>query len=267
MKRILFFILLFCGIANAQIAERGTISGSVISLKEQNFKKYANSTTFIYKIVGDDSQWEIAYCTFDSVNYQLTVGALIANSSNTTSALTFTSYNGATGVTTPVIVTYNTNPINYAASANVTQQCLGFAANRTTSPATTTGQVLVNIPNMSFNIGANEVWVFHFYLLTGSSSVAGIKIGFTYPAGATGTAKIEGTTSGLGTFISEAIPASGVATTNAYNTVVSQTGWIDVTGFIINGSTAGTIQEQALKVTSGTATALANSYFTAQKIN
>ncbi len=171
----------------------------------------------------------------------------------------------------------NTTPKDYPESTDANVQDSRIVKNgivqndakgRVASTVNTTSQSLANIAGLSFAIGANEIWVYRFKIFTGSTSAAGIKIGFTYPNGATAVAgTIFGTTSALNAFNSEPIPASGVASTNAYNTVNSQTGWINVEGGIRNGATPGTFQVQGLKVTSGTGSVLVDSHFTAQKIN
>lgn len=190
---------------------------------------------------------------------------------------------GASDIATATRGVYYTAPLDFPDNADVNvhdtpliktgQQILTSliqpqASGRVTSTVNTTSQSLGNITGLSFAVGANESWIFRFKIFTGSTTAAGIRIGFTFPNGATIVAgTIFGATTALNAFNSEAIPASGVPSTNAYNTVNSQIGWINVEGGIINSSTPGTFQVQGLKVTSGMGSVLVNSHFTAQKIN
>lgn len=147
------------------------------------------------------------------------------------------------------------------------QDAIGMFVGRVSSDVTTTSQSLQPVNDLSFPVLANETFYFRALIYTGSSTTTGVKIGVTFPAGATVKGNIFGTTTGLNVFNSEPIPTSGTASTNAYNTVVSQTGWIEVEGLIRNGNTDGTFLIKGLKVTSGTATILTDSGFIAQKMN
>jgi len=127
-----------------------------------------------------------------------------------------------------------------------------------TTAQTTTDTNLVNITNMRFPIGANEIWSAEFYASTGESGAAGGRFGVNVPVGAT----LGG--SGRGTVASGEIivnTASTVAVTVASASVVLQV-------LIQNSSNAGDVQMRfASANTTITTTVNGNgTYFFARRI-
>lgn len=145
-----------------------------------------------------------------------------------------------------------------------------FANGRLSSDVTTTNLTATTVAGLNFSIGVSEVWSFEMFLNIGSSSAAGTKYTFTFPVGATLLAICSGTTSAVTANTNEKIVTSGTLTTTAWNTASITTAALSavlyVNGVIVNGANAGVLQFQQAKVTSGTASVYANSYFTARRI-
>jgi hypothetical protein len=139
--------------------------------------------------------------------------------------------------------------------------------------ATTTSTTAADITgnNLSFSIGANEVWSFEAHLKVGSSSSAGTKHAIAFPAGATVVCDFYGTTTNNGVFAQERASVSGTLTTTAWNTTSFFTttavgAFVQARGLVIAGTTPGVVKLQHAKVTSGTATVYANSYIVARRV-
>jgi len=154
-----------------------------------------------------------------------------------------------------------TGSLPISTSQTTQQSNLGFKSGRTTGNVTTTGQALTNVTGLSFTVNAGEVWCFYFSLGTGSTGTAGMQLGIQF-GGGTLFARMNATTSGVTASTTAHITTSN-ATTVAINTANAQTGVASIDG-LINNTTGGavTVQLRFLKVTSGTATILANSFFT-----
>jgi hypothetical protein len=135
-----------------------------------------------------------------------------------------------------------------------------------TGDATTTSLTPVNIPLMTFplqEVGAT--FNFEFVLIVGSSTSAGLKVAITVPPGATFRAWAMGSGATKNGLIVDLMTASGVLGV-AFNTFIGQTNFLRVQGGVVNGTFGGVLQLQAAKVTSGTATLSAGSYFSAQRL-
>jgi hypothetical protein len=130
---------------------------------------------------------------------------------------------------------------------------------------TNTLTTAANVAGLSFAIGANEVWIFDFILRIGSSSTTGCKYAITTPAGATLMAIVFGNTTAITAFNEEILTASGTLTAAVYQAIATQNGMLRISGVVRNGATAGTVQLQQAKVTSGTATVGANSSLMARR--
>lgn len=139
-----------------------------------------------------------------------------------------------------------------------------FQYGRTPADRTTTSTTAVNVLPLSFSADVNEEWIFSFRLRVGSSSAAGIKVALTFPAGATLRATVKGNSGAVTTISSEQITASGTLG-QVWCAAAINNGWLEIDGVIVNGATAGTVQLQAAKVTSGTATVFQGSYVDAQR--
>ena len=99
---------------------------------------------------------------------------------------------------------------------------------------------LSDVTGLSFSIAASEAWLFWMGLFVVSSTTADLKLGLTFPAGATGRYGIDNTSNG----------ADLIA-----NTIFRAMTGVDfehkvVSGLIVNSTTAGTFQLQAAQNTS-----------------
>jgi hypothetical protein len=164
------------------------------------------------------------------------------------------------------IITQDASAVNITGGtiANVALSNVGLATANLTTSVPITAQTLTNIGALSFPIGANETWTAEIYLRTGSSSVAGIQVGFAIPAGAAIKGNNDCTTTASSVRAIDEISAGSTAGL-AFNTVANQLGRAAISIRVVNGATAGVVQLQGLKVTSGTATFRADSYLVARK--
>lgn len=130
----------------------------------------------------------------------------------------------------------------------------------------TSSTTAVDVPQMTFPLrAADGVYQFRFVLKIGSSSAAGLKIAITVTGGAVFQAWAVGSAGALSTLQVDQMNQSGVLGA-AFATVALSNLFLTVEGGIRNGNFAGALQLQAAKVTSGTATLHAGSYFTAQQL-
>jgi hypothetical protein len=131
----------------------------------------------------------------------------------------------------------------------------------------TTVLTATNITGLSFAVNNGEVWSFECYIRNNKSALtAGIKYALNAPAASALEGQIEGTTSATTAVQNERISALATLTTAAFNTVANAEGFVRIVGVVVAGAN-GTVQIQHASVTSGTATARANSYITARKIS
>ncbi len=136
----------------------------------------------------------------------------------------------------------------------------------TTADANTTSLTLIDVPQMFFPLNViGQVWAFEFTLIIGSSTTTGLKVALSVPPGASFRAWATGSGAAKSTLLLDLMNTSGTLTA-AFNTFVGQQNYLSVRGAIVNGSFAGNVQLQAAKVTSGTATLSAGSYFTANPL-
>jgi hypothetical protein len=137
----------------------------------------------------------------------------------------------------------------------------------TQADQTTTSLTAVDIPNFSFPLNCGgESWEFEFVLTIGSSSAAGIKVALTVPPGAVFRAWAVGSAAAKSTLQVDLMNSSGVLGV-AFNTFIGTGNYLSIKGGVVNGTFAGTMQLQAAKVTSGTATLSAGSYFIANVVD
>ena len=138
------------------------------------------------------------------------------------------------------------------------------------SNVTTTGQSAASVTGLAFSIAANEKWVARVHMKVGSSSVAGMSVAVSFPAGATVTADWFGVTLTNPATAWEQTTASGTLTTTSFDTLSATTAAVGafVNGEITvaNGATPGTVQVQFAKTTSGTATVYVGSFMTAHRL-
>lgn len=136
----------------------------------------------------------------------------------------------------------------------------------------TTNTTLADITGLSFPIAANEEWVAHFYVSCLSAlQTTGAKFAVTVPSGATIQADAAMAPNGidLNSVLLRNTTTGGAAlefTTTM--TAATSRGFIHISVWVLNGSTAGTIQLQGAQSTSsGTALTLAKgAHFVADKI-
>jgi hypothetical protein len=136
----------------------------------------------------------------------------------------------------------------------------------TSSDQTTSSLTAVDIPNFSFPLNVNgEKWEFEFTLIIGSSTAAGLRVALTVPIGANFRAWAVGSGAAKSTLLVDLMTASGVLGAT-FNTFIATGNYMSIRGGVVNGTFSGTMQLQAAKVTSGTATLSAGSYFTANPL-
>ncbi len=111
----------------------------------------------------------------------------------------------------------------------------------------------------------SEVWSFDFQLIIGSSSTAGLRIALTVPSGAAFRAWAIGSGATRNGLIVDSMNTSGTLGTS-FNTFAGTQNFLQIRGGIRNGAFAGSVQLQVAKVTSGTATLHAGSFFIAEPL-
>jgi hypothetical protein len=132
--------------------------------------------------------------------------------------------------------------------------------------ATTTSLTAVDVPQMQFDLPVGgEIWHFEYVLAIGSTSAAGLKIAISVPPGASFRAVAFGASSSATAFQSDFMTSSGTLGA-AFATVNANGLYLNIKGGVINGNFAGMLKLQAAKVTSGTATLFAGSFFTATQL-
>ena len=160
-------------------------------------------------------------------------------------------------------------PVSTAqATADALKQDKSWEVNaRITANRTTTVVTAGSVTDMSFAIGASEVWSFDFYLSNGCSGVGGVKWAINGPAGATFRAHAVGMSTGITAITSDLMTA--LATLGiAFNAVALATGWTRITGTVVNSTTPGTVQLQFASTTAAqTSTAYAGSNLSAHRIS
>ena len=151
----------------------------------------------------------------------------------------------------------NSTPVsNSVCSANVTDNTAG------------TGTV---VPGMSFNIAANETWSFEMHVsgIDDGNANNGIQFGLTTPGGSTIEAALIGTRSSLTSQATARITTSGTLTPMADQYISSNNLWglVQISGVVVNGGTAGTVQLIFSSTQAGRqVTIYKNSYITARRI-
>ena len=129
---------------------------------------------------------------------------------------------------------------------------------------TTTGQVLVDVPDLAVPLLANSTYEFEAILSVASSSTAGNQYAMQFSAAlATIEAQISGT---LAAATSRADRISVFNTATVAYCIVAAAGAIRMQGIVTTGANAGNLTVRHLKVTSGTSTIRARSYLKALKL-
>lgn len=124
-------------------------------------------------------------------------------------------------------------------------------AKKITSTQSTTSNSASNISGADLSVTAGETWIFDITLQIGCDAAGGVKLALTFPVGASVRAIALGTSTGDLEQLSQLISSSGVLTTQAFNTLNSQDGFVRVTGTIINPTNSGTLQVQYASDTAG----------------
>lgn len=134
-----------------------------------------------------------------------------------------------------------------------------------TTDFTTTSASATNVTGLSFPIAANQIWAAEFKLYGNSSTADGAQFAVDIPSGATIEGHIIGSTSGATALTSERINADATLTTTAFWATASTELSAVLLVTVLAGGTAGTVQLQAAKVTTGTLTIRIGSSVTATR--
>ena len=143
---------------------------------------------------------------------------------------------------------------------------LGIQNARLSSNYTNATTSLTDVTGLSFAIAASEIWTARFALKVNGADANGMKFAITVPSGATLLGIVNGNVATITAYSSDIISASATAGI-AYATSSATGSIIIVDLTVVNSTTAGTVQLQALKVTSGTATIYANSNMIANRVS
>ena len=123
-----------------------------------------------------------------------------------------------------------------------------------------TTTTLTDVGELNFAIGASEQWAFMCALHHLCPAAADLKLGLTYPSGATGRYGLHGADAEITQ--GSALIGTDVALACGGKQVMST-----VAGTIVNSTTAGTVQIQAAQnAASGTNTIYANSWIVAIRL-
>jgi len=150
--------------------------------------------------------------------------------------------------------------------AALVQTLRQFLALRLSSNFTTTNLTATSTA-LSFNIGANEVWIVDVQLTAQCSSTGGVKYAVTAPASATIEGWVYSSTSAIATLLYQRLTAINTLTTTALHTVATTPAPDIIRLTIVNSATPGVVAIQAASVTSGqTTTVFAGSWLRAQRV-
>lgn len=177
--------------------------------------------------------------------------------------------NGGTGATTltdnGVVIGNGTGAVDVTAAGTTGQVLVGVtganpvfgnwltqAKFKTAAQSVASSTALVDCTDMSFEIGANEVWMGKLIPIWTAGASGGIKWAFTLPSGCTGRGRGFGGAAADGFANADVDVTAGGGRTAAY-TAASTRHTLDFN--ITNGSTAGTVQFQfAQNASNGTNT-------------
>ena len=143
---------------------------------------------------------------------------------------------------------------------------LGIVAKSLAANYTNATTSLTSVTGLSLAIGVSEHWIATFTLKVNGADANGLKIAFTTPAGSTMLGIVNGNVATITAYSSDIMTTSATAGI-AFATSSATGSIITVTVDLLNSTTAGTLQLQALKVTSGTATIYAQSNMTAMRVS
>ena len=167
-------------------------------------------------------------------------GDATAPSSSSTIVLTLATVNGNVGsfggTLKTVSLTANAKGLITAAS-----EAIESIALLSTVDQSTTSTTPVNVTNGSFSIGANETWYVNLLFRVGTSANNGMRMDVTVPSGCTLHLINIGSNTATTNIGTQWLQTSGT-TALTLNSFVTTVGYIRLQGYIINGSTAGTVQ-------------------------
>ena len=125
-----------------------------------------------------------------------------------------------------------------------------IALNKTGNQSVTSSTTLVDCTDLSFSIGANEVWVGTILPIVTAGASGGMKWAFSAPSGCGVTVRAQGGNS-FATSIIDGNGLTGSGVTQSHSTASRY----ELTVIITNSSTAGTVHFQfAQNASNGTAT-------------
>lgn len=136
---------------------------------------------------------------------------------------------------------------------------------RASADTATTSASAGNVTDMLFAIGASQTWEYEFHVFCTSSAAGGIKLATTVPTSATFIATAHGMNTGSTTFRTDQMAVSGTLT--GIYLAGALTGWVKITGLIVNSTNAGNVQLQSASGDgAATATVKTNSIVKARRI-
>lgn len=112
---------------------------------------------------------------------------------------------------------------------------------------------LTDVTGLSLTVAASEHWVATFTIKCNGADANGLKFGFTFPSGGTMMGVVNGNVATITAYSSDVMTTTATAGI-AYATSSATGSVVIITVDFLNSTTPGTLQLQALKVTSGTAT-------------
>lgn len=156
-----------------------------------------------------------------------------------------------------------TNGVKWAAATDAS-----VATARLSSDVTTTSSSASNVTGLSFAIGASEVWLFEFNVMSKCSAANGHKWALDLPSSATVAASLRGSRASVASILSEDITADDTLSTAIGTGTYTSGGWVQIVGMVTASSTAGTVQLRFASATGGdTTTAKAGSFLIARKVS
>lgn len=136
---------------------------------------------------------------------------------------------------------------------------------RLSAQRTTTSTSFGDVTDLSISVGAGETWSFEASLTGGCNNTGGSQFTVTVPTGSTLRLMAQGNTSSATAWTGVSITTSGANTVTMFN-ANAQGRLAFLSGTVIVGGSAGTVQVRFRSITSGqTTTVEAGSYISGRK--